>query len=101
MMSHAHDDHDHGHSHSHSSSSSEHEKLMLKQDLEDLLALLEMRFGTIPPDVYAEIGRIDKLDTMQRLILVAANAADWNVFVQELKAGDGAFKLVGDHLSPI
>lgn len=79
----------------------DHEKRMLKQDLEDLLALLEMRFGQIPPDVLARIEGIDKTDTMQRLILVAANAADWDVFLQELEAGDTAFKLVGDHLSPI
>lgn len=79
----------------------DHEKRMLKQDLEDLLALLEMRFGQIPPDVLARIEGIDKTDTMQRLILVAANAADWDVFLQELEAGDAAFKLVGDHLSPI
>lgn len=77
------------------------EQAMIKQDREDLQALLEMRFGAIPPDVQAEMERIDKTDTLQRLILVAANAADWNVFVQELKAGDGAFKLVGEHLSPI
>lgn len=118
MMSHSHDGHVHGghthnepahggHTHNgpahdgHADQISSHKKVMLQEDLQDLLALLDMRFGTIPPNVLARIERIDKLDTMERLILVAANAADWQVFVQELQAGDGAFKLVGDHLSPI
>jgi hypothetical protein len=72
----------------------------LEQDRKDLLALLRMRFETIPPEVVAQIDRIDQLDTLQRLILVAANAADWQVFLEELQAGNQAFKIAGERFNP-
>jgi hypothetical protein len=76
------------------------DELWLKQDREDLLALLDIRFGNVPAEVVQAIERIDRTDTLQRLILVAANAASWSVFTEELAAGDDAFKLTGERFSP-
>lgn len=73
----------------------------LRVDREDLVGLLHMRFGDVPQTVYGEILQIDQPDTLQRLILVAANVPDWATFVEELHAGPDSFRLVGDHLNPL
>jgi hypothetical protein len=74
---------------------------LLENDREELLALLRIRFGDIPPEVASDIRRIDRLDTLQRLFLIAANAADWRVFLEELQAGEESFRLVGERFSPL
>lgn len=74
---------------------------LLANDREELLALLRIRFGDIPPKVASDVSRIHRLDTLQRLFLVAANAADWPVFIEELQAGEESFKLVGERFSPL
>lgn len=71
------------------------------QDREDLLALLEMRFGPVPSWVHARIGRITALDRLQRLIIAACNAADWRIFIEELEAGEESFKLTGERFNPM
>lgn len=74
---------------------------MLVQDREDLIALLRMRFGAPPPQVIEAIYEIDQLDILERLILAAANAPRFEIFLEELQAGDQAFKLVGERFNPI
>ena len=70
-------------------------------DREDLLALLQLRFGNIPGVIEQTILQMHKPDIMQRLILVAANAPDWKVFLKELQAGDQSFRLVGEDFNPL
>lgn len=77
------------------------ETKMLELDRQDLLELLRMRYGDVPQDVREAIDRLTDPNTVQRLILAAANAASWEIFVEELQAGDQSFKLIGERFSPI
>lgn len=71
------------------------------QDREDLLALLQMRFGEVPPSVIQNIYDLNDLDTLERLILVAANAPSFKIFLEELEEGSGAFRITGERFNPI
>lgn len=71
------------------------------QDREDLLALLKMRFDSIPPGVVEAIYHIDSLDDLERLILVAANAPTFKIFLEELEEGRGSFRIMGERFNPI
>lgn len=74
---------------------------ILRIDRRDLLAVLDMRFGTVPDDIRNEIEAIQKTETLERLILAAANVPDWEGFISELKEGQGAFKLTGELYDPL
>jgi hypothetical protein len=74
---------------------------LLVADREDLIALLQMRFGSISGDMIAKIYEIGDMHTLQHLILSAANAADWNIFLEEFNAGKEAFRLVGENFNPL
>lgn len=74
---------------------------MLVQDREDLIALLRIRFGSPPPKVIEVIYEIDQLDTLERLILTAANAPRFGIFLEELQAGNDSFKILGERFNPI
>lgn len=74
---------------------------MLVQDKEDLIALIRMRFQSVPSQVIEKIYSIDKSDTLERLILVAANAQTFEIFLEELDEGDGAFKIIGERFNPV
>lgn len=74
---------------------------MLVDDREDLIALLRMRFGKISGDLIKEIYDIDDINTLERLILSAANAANWNIFIEEFQSGNDSFRLVGDDFNPL
>lgn len=76
------------------------EESWLAQDQADLLAVLEMRFGDIPEGVIQQVRTLDDSNTLQRLILVAANAPTWEEFYTELLAGPEAFRLVGERFDP-
>ncbi|MFD1848512.1 hypothetical protein [Oceanobacillus bengalensis] len=71
------------------------------QDREDLLHVLKLRFGDIAPGIVDSIYKIDDLDALERLILVAANAPTLTVFLEELEAGNDSFKIVGERFNPI
>lgn len=71
------------------------------QDREDLIAVLQMRFGDIPPGVIQNIYDLNDLDTLERLILVAANAPSFKVFLEELEEGSGAYRITGERFNPI
>lgn len=77
------------------------EEAMLVQDREDLIALLQIRFKVISPEVIEAIYKISKLDTLERLILVAANAQSLGVFIEELQEGQESFRILGDRFNPI
>ncbi len=70
-------------------------------DREDLVTVLQMRFGTVPGDMIQAIYEISDFHLLQRLILAAANAADWQTFIQELDEGHHAVRLVGDSYDPL
>lgn len=74
---------------------------MLIDDREDLIAVIRMRFGDIPGKMVEEIYEIQDMSTLQRLILAAANASSWEVFLEEFQAGTQSFRLVGEDFNPL
>lgn len=74
---------------------------MLIDDREDLIAVLRMRFGDVPGKLIQQIYEIDDMNTLQHLILAAANASSWNVFHEEFQAGTESFRLVGEGFNPL
>ncbi|WP_232699247.1 hypothetical protein [Brevibacillus daliensis] len=74
---------------------------LLAMDKEDVLEVLRIRFGDVPEDISNKINEIKKLDAMQRLIMVAANASNYNVFLEELLAGEASYKLLGERFDPL
>jgi hypothetical protein len=74
---------------------------MLVDDREDLIAVLEMRFGKIPGELIERIYQIDDMNTLQRHILAAANATNWDVFLKEFQEGENSFRLLGEDFNPI
>ncbi|MCC2683611.1 MAG: hypothetical protein K0R75_510 [Paenibacillaceae bacterium] len=77
------------------------EEEMLAQDREEVLAVLQIRFDNVPEHVERLIRGIRELDRLQRLILVAANAADLTVFIEELQESEDSFRLLGDRFNPL
>jgi hypothetical protein len=74
---------------------------MLVDDREDLIAVLQMRFGNIPGELIERIYQIDDMNTLQRHILAAANATNWDVFIKEFKEGENSFRLLGEDFNPL
>ncbi len=70
-------------------------------DREDLLAVLELRFDAVSEEIRRQIADIVDADVLERLILVAANAESFDVFVEELKAGATAFRMIGQQFNPL
>ena len=73
----------------------------LVDDREDLIAVLQMIFGQLTGAIIERIYEIDDINTLQRLILAAANAVSWDVFVEELSAGERSFRLLGENFNPL
>lgn len=80
--------------------SNETRRAFLQSDREDLLAVLTLRFGSVPESVQVRIAACDDAATLERWILVAANVPDWASFLSDLDAGPHAFKLVGARYEP-
>jgi len=82
-----------------------YEQLMRSQALEadkiDLIHILTDRFGSVPEDVLRKLEAISELDVMDRLFLVAVNAAEWSIFVTELNDGQHSFKIIGEDFNPL
>lgn|GEM_PF-921612 len=72
----------------------------LQSDREDLLAVLTLRFGSVPRSVQARIATCNDAPTLERWILVAANVPDWVTFLHDLDAGPEVFKVVGARYEP-
>ncbi|MDP4084848.1 MAG: hypothetical protein Q8934_09565 [Bacillota bacterium] len=77
------------------------DEAMLVQDREDLIALLQMRFAMKSPEVIEAIYKINKVDKLERLILVAANVPTLKVFIEEMQEGEDSFRILGDRYNPI
>jgi len=73
---------------------------MLIEDREDLIGILRMRFGSISGEMIEKIYNINDNNTIERLILVAANAPTFEIFIEELKEGNWAFKITGERFNP-
>ncbi len=80
--------------------SDETRRAFLHSDREDLLAVLTLRFGSVPESVQARIAACENAETLERWILVAANVPDWTTFLNDLDAGPQAFRLVGASYEP-
>lgn len=74
---------------------------MLVEDREDLIAVIQMRFGNVPGEMIEEIYQIDDSQSLQRLILAAANAHSFEVFLDELKNGRDSFRIAGEEFNPL
>lgn len=74
---------------------------MLVDDREDLIAVLQMRFGNISGEIIEKIYEIDDMNSLQRLILAAANATTWNVFLEDFQSGVGSYRLLGEDFNPL
>ena len=74
---------------------------LLIDDREDLIAVLRMRFGELSGVLIQEIYEIDDMNTLQRLILAAANAANWDIFLEELQSEKESFRLLGEEFNPL
>jgi hypothetical protein len=70
-------------------------------DREDLIALLQIRFGSIPGEIIEKIYFINDMNSLQRLILSAANAPNWDVFLEEFHADGNSYRLVGENFNPL
>jgi hypothetical protein len=77
------------------------EQEAIKTDQQDLLAILEIRFGEIPEAYRNAILDMKDRNSLERLVLVAANVPEWELFTEEMKAGPAAFRLVGSNYNPI
>ncbi|WP_163971763.1 hypothetical protein [Oceanobacillus halotolerans] len=86
-------EHEHEHDHRH--------ETVTTREKEDLLGLIQMRFGGVPEDIKGKIMALEDLDVLDRLFLIAVNAANWDVFVSELNEGKDSFKIVGDGFDPL
>lgn len=71
------------------------------QDREDLIAVLRMRFGDISTETIEGIYELNELDTLERLILVAANAPTLQIFLEEMEEGDESFRITGERFNPL
>lgn len=77
----------------------EHE-IELVQDREDLITIIQMRFGECPYEVITKIYDICDFHQLQRLILVAANVDSFQTFLEELEESEQAYRLVGERFQP-
>lgn len=71
------------------------------QDREDLIAILRMRFGEVPPSIVEKIYGFSDLDTLERNILVAANVPSFEIFLEEIEEDPKSFKITGERFNPI
>jgi hypothetical protein len=74
---------------------------LIVNDREDLIAVLRMRFGEISGEMIQDIYEIDDMNMLQRLILAAANAANWKIFLEEFHSGNDSCRLLGEMFNPL
>lgn len=74
---------------------------MLVDDREDLIQVLRMRFENIPGELVEKIYQINDFHILQRLILAAANAPNWQIFLDEFQSGEESFRLIGENFNPL
>ncbi|KYP79446.1 hypothetical protein [Ferroacidibacillus organovorans] len=72
----------------------------LATDKDDLIGLLNLRFGTVPQEITGQIERITDANALERLVLVAANVPNWKTFIMELEGSESAFRIVGTQYQP-
>ncbi|MEM0157061.1 MAG: hypothetical protein QXN26_03220 [Thermoplasmataceae archaeon] len=69
-------------------------------DLNDLLYVIEMRFGHIESDILNKILVLREPSIINRLILVAANCNSIKTLEEEIDKGD-SFKITGKRYDPL
>ncbi|MCL6454991.1 MAG: hypothetical protein K6T78_15390 [Alicyclobacillus sp.] len=75
--------------------------LALEIDRADVIAVLTMRFGSIPPEVEQQIATMTDASRLERLVLVAANVPDFAAFRAELCEEGPVFRMVGESFNPL
>lgn len=76
-------------------------ELEIGQDRQDLLEILQMRFGQLPPELEEQLYMIEDYETIDRFILVAANVPTLSLFIEEMNQDKRSFKIVGERFDPI
>ncbi|MFC4386891.1 hypothetical protein ACFOZ1_03610 [Gracilibacillus marinus] len=76
-------------------------EMQIGQDRQDLIEILYMRFGQLPPELEEQLYTIEDYETIDRLILVAANVPTLSLFIEEMYEGNRSFKLVGERFNPV
>jgi hypothetical protein len=72
----------------------ERRRQILREDLEDLRAVLTLRFGAIPDDIEQKLARLQDIEQTNRLVLVAANAPDMDTLRREFASEIPAFRIL-------
>ena len=72
----------------------ERRRQILREDLEDLRAVLTLRFGAIPDDIEAKLRDLRDIEQTNRLVLVAANAPDLDALRREFSSEIPAFRIL-------
>ena len=65
----------------------------------DLSAVLAMRFGAVPQNVWEAMEAINDVSQIDHLLLVAANAASWTDFLREVH--EPGFRILGQGFDPL
>jgi hypothetical protein len=76
------------------------ESSAIQTDREDLLAIVELRFGEVPSVVCQRIQSIERREMLERMIVIAANATTFETFLEELFEGKESFRIVGEQFNP-
>ena len=74
---------------------------MLAQDQEDLIAVLRMRFGSVPKDLVQSVYDTKDLDALEKLMLIAAEAEGIENFLKKMQDEMDRFHFTGDYFNPI
>ncbi|MCL6564111.1 MAG: hypothetical protein K6U87_13995 [Firmicutes bacterium] len=77
----------------------ERPRIASDEDRQDLLQVLTMRFGTLPPEVAEAVRRVTDFEAVDHLILVAANAPSLDEVLEAL-ATPGGLPLAPHHPAP-
>nr|WP_275695485.1 hypothetical protein [Fredinandcohnia sp. SECRCQ15] len=62
---------------------------------------MRMRFGQLPGEMIQQIYEIEDYHILQRLILAAANATNWDVFLEDFQSRESSFRLLGEDFNPL
>lgn len=73
---------------------------MLREDRDDLMAVLSLRFGDVPQEVSRAISAIVAGERLERLILVAANCQSLREFQEEATEKEDAFRIPSGAFTP-
>ena len=77
------------------------EDICARNDLQDLLFALHLRFGSLDNQIVSVIEKIGKFTTTNQPILIAANVRSLKDFLEELGKSGDEFKITGEKYYPL